>query len=303
MIYLICGENIYLSKRKKQELIDAYKTKGFLPKFFDKDNLTYSDLLEETKGQSLFGEKKLFVIDSLLENKLFKESFLKEIEKFKQQEIIIFEQKEISQKEKLLKVVKKIGKVFQFSHPSKSDIKKLIRQDLKNKGFVIDNIALETLVEFLGKDIGRLEKELEKLRAYKFAEKRIETQDVLKLVKPAIELDIFKMVEAIAKRHKKTALRLISRHLQKGDSPLYLFSMINFQFRNLIVFQEGKSTPRFFEESGLSFFQIKKLKEQSHLFDLEKLKKIYHKLFKIDLAIKTGRIDPTEGLELLILET
>jgi len=303
MIYLICGKNTYLSKKKKQELIDVYKKKGFVPELLDKDYTDVKQFLKEFRVQSLFGEKKLFIINSLWGRKSLKEKFQKEIEKLQNQEIVIFENKEISSKDKLFKKIQKIGKVFQFSLSGKRDIKKIIRNDLKKENFYIEDIALDTLIEFLNSRPERFASELAKLKAYKFFERKIETQDVLKLVKPESEADVFKMIEAIAKRHKKTALNLINKHLQKGDSPFYLLAMINFQFRNLIMYQEGKTFPRFIRESGMSFFQIKKTQELAYLFDLEKLKKIYQKLFKIDLAVKTGKMDLLEALELLILET
>ena len=303
MIYLICGKNTYLSKKKKQELIEDYKKKGFTSEFLDKDYADVRQFLEEFRSQSLFGEKKFFVINSLWERKPLKEKFQKEIKKLQNQEIIIFENKEISSEDKLLKEIQKTGKVFQFSLSDKTEMKKIIKNDLKEENFTIDDIALDTLVEFLSSSPDRFAAELSKLKTYKFFEKKIDTQDVLKLVKPEIDLDVFRMVEAIAKRHKKTALNLINQHLQRGDSPLYLLAMINYQFRNLIIYQEGKNSPHFIDESGMSFFQIKKIQELSCFFDLKKLKQIYQKLFKIDLAVKTGKMDLLEALELLVLET
>ena len=186
-------------------------------------------------------------------------------------------------------------------------MKKIIKNDLKEENFTIDDIALDTLVEFLSSSPDRFAAELSKLKTYKFFEKKIDTQDVLKLVKPEIDLDVFRMVEAIAKRHKKTALNLINQHLQRGDSPLYLLAMINYQFRNLIIYQEGKNSPHFIDESGMSFFQIKKIQELSCFFDLKKLKQIYQKLFIILKNFlekdETGKMDSLEALELLVLET
>ena len=182
MIYLICGKNTYLSKKKKQELIEAYKKKGFVSEFLDKDYTDIKQFLEEFRSQSLFGEKKLFIIDSLWEKKSLKEKIQKEIEKLQNQEIIVFENKEISSKDKLFKEIQKIGKVFQFSLLGKREIKKIIRDDLKKENFYIEDIALDTLIEFLNSHPERFPSELAKLKAYKFFEKKIETQDVLKLI-------------------------------------------------------------------------------------------------------------------------
>jgi len=126
---------------------------------------------------------------------------------------------------------------------------------------------------------------------------------VLRLVKPKIDFDIFKTIDAIAARQKKTALRLLNKHLKIGESPIYILSMINYQFRNLLILKEGEDISELQKETGLSPFQIKKANWQASQFTLERLKKLYRKIFQIDLGIKTGQIEPEEGLELLVLDT
>ena len=54
--------------------------------------------------------------------------------------------------------------------------------------------------------------------------------------------------------------------------------------------------------SGLHPFVVRKTSAQSHQFTFEELKKIYQKIFKSDLDIKTGKIDPSMALDILIAE-
>jgi DNA polymerase III delta subunit len=47
-------------------------------------------------------------------------------------------------------------------------------------------------------------------------------------------------------------------------------------------------------------FLVKKSYEQAQKFSLVELKKIYQKIFEVDLGIKTGKIEPETALDLLI---
>jgi DNA polymerase III delta subunit len=47
-------------------------------------------------------------------------------------------------------------------------------------------------------------------------------------------------------------------------------------------------------------FVVKKSLQQASKFTLEELKKIYQKIFQVDLDIKTGRIEPEVALDLFI---
>ena len=67
----------------------------------------------------------------------------------------------------------------------------------------------------------------------------------------------------------------------------------------------GQKYPSYYailKASQLHPFVVKKAIEQSQKFELEELKKIYQKLFKIDLDIKRGRVEPETALDMLIAE-
>jgi len=157
----------------------------------------------------------------------------------------------------------------------------------------------------VGNDLWQITNEIKKLVNYKNGQ-RIEIKDVELLVKPKIETDIFKTIDFLASKNKKQALKLIHKHLEKGDHPLYLLSMINFQFRNLLTIKDlikKSSSPYFLSKiTNLHPYLVKKSYTQAQKFTLEELKKIYQKIFETDFQIKTGKIAPETALDLLIAE-
>ena len=65
-----------------------------------------------------------------------------------------------------------------------------------------------------------------------------------------------------------------------------------------------KNRPYFLisKETKLHPYVVKKSHAQAQRFSLSELKKIYQKIFEVDLNIKTGKIDPQIALDLLIAE-
>ena len=162
-------------------------------------------------------------------------------------------------------------------------------------------MTLELMVNFAGNDLWQLANDVQKLVAFKKG-KEVETKDVRLFVKPKLETDIFKTIDAIALKNKKQALNLLHKHLEKGDSPLYLLSMINFQFRNILGAKDLIERGAPLSHSGLKPFLARKSGEQARKFTYDELKKIYQKIFQVDYSIKTGKLDPQAALDLLIAE-
>ncbi|MDP2909818.1 MAG: DNA polymerase III subunit delta, partial [bacterium] len=180
-----------------------------------------------------------------------------------------------------------------------------IQKKFSEYGSRISSDAEQLLIESVGGDLWRLNNEIQKLCLY---EKGIgvEREDVKLMVRPTIEADIFKTINALAERDKKLALRLIYRHLIRGESPIYLLSMINYQFRNLLIIKDlmEKAVPygAIAKRAGLHPFVVKKTFYQCQRFKMQDLKKIYLMIFQADLEVKTGKIQPEAMLETLILQ-
>ena len=56
------------------------------------------------------------------------------------------------------------------------------------------------------------------------------------------------------------------------------------------------------KKSGLHPFVVKKTYYAVQQFTFKELQEIYQKIFKIDLEIKTGKIEPATALDLLVSE-
>jgi len=312
MIIFLYGEDTYRAREKLKEIVEGYKKihkSGLNLKYLDFSDEELRDLSDFKKGiyqTSMFKEKKLTVIFNPFSSIDFKEMFLKEVESFASSDLVLLYQEEkINKNNSLFNFLKKNAKCQEFNPLAGQKLKNWVKKELEKHQTGIDAFALDKLIEYTGNDLWRLNNEIMKLTSFK-NRKEIKKEDVELLVRSRIETDIFKTIDAIASKNKKEALDLLHKHLEKGDSPLYLLSMINFQFRNLLAVKDliEKRNPYnlILKKSKLHPFVVKKSYFQSQKFDFSNLKKIYQRIFQADLDIKTGRIEPKTALDLLIVQ-
>jgi len=303
MIYFFFGENTFLMTQEVKKLIEQSNCEVV---FFEGKNLNYEQLKRELFQSSIFKKRKLIIIKNLLSCAL-KSLFLKDIEKISKLShiILIWEEKEVSKDDIFFKTLKKIAQIKHFPLLEEEDLKNWIKKEFEKYNFKIEKDLPQKLVEFLGNDLWLISNEIKKLVTFKKKEKEVKTEDVINLIKPKIESDIFETIDAIFQKNKKRALALVQKHLQKGDDPLYLFNMIIFQLRNIILVKGLLQNYPYniaLQKSSLPIYLFKKTFSQSAKFNLLQLKKIYHKLFQIDLMIKTGKITPQAGLIFFIAD-
>jgi len=313
MIIFLYGPGTYRSKQKLNEIIEHYKKihkSGLSLIFFDFKEDSFEDFRDAFKSFSMFKEKKLMVLKNLFFNSKIENDFLKNLREIsRSKEIILIYEEEIDENTPLAKELKKEAKFQKFNLLEGIFLKNWVKREFQKYSARIEPEALNLLLDFVGNDLWQMENEIKKLVNYSPG-KEIKRKDIELLVKPKIETDIFKTIDAIAAKNKRKALFLMKEHLEKGDSPAYLLAMINFQFRNLLIIKSSELRRELYtndmrilsEKLKMHPYVIRKAIQQSKKFSLEELKKIYQKIFQVDLGIKTGKIDPETALDLLIAE-
>jgi len=310
MIIFLYGPDTYRSRQKLKEIIEHYKKKhqsGLNLKFFDGRENDFEEFKDDFQQTSMFGEKKLLILTNIFDNSGFKEKLFKTFKSFlNSKEIILFYESGFPKKDdKFFNLLKKQAKSQEFKNLEGEKLNEWVKKEFEKLKIKITPSAITKLISFVGQDSWQLSNEIKKLANFKLG-KTVEVKDIELLIKPKVETDIFKTINAIAVQNKKKSISLIREHLAKGDSPLYLFSMINFQFRNLLMIKDliEKNHPYYsiLKKTKLHPFIVKKSYQQAKFFSFFELKKIYQKLFQADLSVKTGKTDPETALNMLIAE-
>jgi len=146
---------------------------------------------------------------------------------------------------------------------------------------------------------------------------QITSIDVESMVKPKIEGNIFGLIDALGHKKSREAIKLLHDLLASGEHELYIFTMIIYQFRNLLIVKDylenskiqdarykkySNNNFQISKDLGLNSYVVQKTVLQAKNFTFDELKGIYHKLFDYDVKIKTGKIEPQTALDILIVE-
>jgi DNA polymerase-3 subunit delta len=306
MIIFLYGPDTFRSRLKLKEIIASYRKvhqSGLNLKYFEGQHLTLKRIKDELRQTTMFKEKKLMVLNNVFSNSQFKKEFSKERKFLNNTEhiLVFYEQEKTDKRSALFSFLKKKGKCQEFKALESPELRNWIKKQTEALGATIEQGALDKLINYVGNDLWQMMNEIRKLTSFK-AHGTITSKDVELLVKAKVESDIFRTIDAIASKDKKRALKLLKDHLIGGDHPLYLFTMINFQFRNLLMVKdlEERGLPLF--DLPLHPFVVKKSRQLCDKFEFSELKKIYQKIFEVDQKVKTGKITPEVALDLLIAE-
>ncbi len=315
MITLIAGPDSFRAQAKLKEVLEQQKSQGACIDIFDFDegSIKYPAFKAFHNNFSLFEDKKVFILKNLFSDGdlEFCDQFLNDFEfHLKSQDLIVFydtlDIDSVSKKsgKDLFSALLNKSELYFFEQLNPALAKNWIEKKCQSLEMEIEPIAKEMLFNFFGNNLWQLENEITKLANY--SKGKIIASDVKKLCRPIENLDIFKTVEAIAKREKVLAFNMIYKHLRAGESPFYIISMLADTFKKMIAIKELSEKKCDYKTiakiTGYHPFVLSKIYAQAQEFEFQDLKNIYNKIFKADFDMKTGSVEPPVALDLLVYE-
>jgi DNA polymerase-3 subunit delta len=308
MLYLIGGENIYLSvlrlEELKKEFINRYN--GAI-QIFNADEIEDSnDILTSVDNLSIFSQYKLIIIKRLL---LSKATILDKISEYlkgsNNLNIVIWEDKQLDKRRSIYKFIKKKGVIEEFRNLKYYELKSWLNIYLKTK-VKFDPDIINLLIMKIGENQMQLVSILENLiTLIKEEDKgKITVSDVNKFVEKTAEESIWEFIDAISSNNKPKALGIIERLLIDRTDFVMVIGMIARQFRIITLtgylVSLGKSSKEITNILKLHPFVVHKALIHCNNFTFEKLRKLYRKLVSTDLVVKKGKFEAKLALDLLI---
>ncbi len=181
--------------------------------------------------------------------------------------------------------------VVEFNALSDLELSRWIEKTLKSFNVGIDASALKFLMEYADPRPEALITELEKLSSYK-KEGIVTKDDILAVITPCNDYNIFKMIDCILDKNAKTSLMLLSGMLMNKEEPIYILGAISKQYRQLLRVKTliEEKTPRneIIALLGLRDFIFKRLEGICNKTTSKKLKKAVDLCYETDEGLKTG---------------
>ena len=317
MILFLHGPDTYRARQKLKEIRGKYEA-TYLHAVNVQDFDCAQTPIEEAKNAlstvSMFEKKKLLIFRNVFGDRAFEEFLFAQRVYLGKSEgivVVVFEAGAVKERgaHPLFQWLKKNARQQEFLLLSPSKLKLWIAREFASYNLKVSSVVQEALAQAVGNDLWQLSNEVKKIAAWKMGIRvatsdagRVKESDVALFLSAAKDADVFSTIEAVATKNKKQAFSLLYRHLQKGDSPVYLLSMLHYQFRTILQIQDmrerGFSQGVILQKTKLHPYALKKGLRVAQLFSLPELKAIYERLFAAEKNIKTGAREPEAVLDL-----
>ncbi|MBI3939801.1 MAG: DNA polymerase III subunit delta [Acidobacteria bacterium] len=202
--------------------------------------------------------------------------------------------------------VKRIGSsatVISASEPSLSEARLIVEKSFRKEGYRLDPGVVEELLDQTGTQMLSVSQEVEKLKLCKLQEKTISLHDVASLSNRVRTIDIWELVNQMARRNRKKLLLSLHRMLEGGAVPLVLLKSIYSHFAALLVVKElsGRSEAAISKLAGMNPYRVRRLAAQSGQFGIGELKFALRQLHRTDSTLKGTGASEKQLLEMLLV--
>ena len=310
-MYLLYGVEDFLIKEEIKKIIKNNNIDDIDIIRYDLENTKLETIIEDAASISLFGNKKLIIVDNsyiftgTTNKKLMEQNtdlLINYLNKADFSNIVVFKilKEKIDDIKKIVKLFKEKGIVKDFNKTS--NLNKYILDMFDN--YKIDNNCINLLVDRVGNNLEILHQEIEKIKQYKDKDLNISKEDIINLTSKNIENDFFALIENIVSKNKEKAMESYFEII-KDEEPIKIIVVLANKFR--LIYQAKRLYKQGFSEKDISnmlgnnFYAVRKCLESGRNYSEKALLKTLVSLANLDIDIKTGKIDKYVGLEMFIL--
>ena len=312
MIYLLYGEEQLFINNELNKIISDNDIDDVNISRYNLEEVLLKDILDDANTTSLFGDKKLIIIDNSY-------IFIRTTKKVIEQDtdilinyinnpnpdtilIFIINNDKIDSVKKICKLIKEKGSIKEFNTPTNinSYVSKLF-DDYK-----IDNNSINLLIKRVGTNLNILKEEVDKLKIYKIDDKAITREDIINLTNKNIDTNIFTFIDNIINKNKNDALNTYREMLKLNEEPIKIIIMLANKFRLMYqaceLSKKGYSIDDIADKLNSKRYPVQLAIEKGYRYDSKILLNNLEALADLDTNIKMGLVDKEIALELFILK-
>ncbi len=316
-VYLIYGPEVYLRLQYRNRLVAALVgSDGTVNcNYFEGKDPDIHEIIGFCETMPFFAEYRAVVVEN---SGLFApkkkdnespaspmEELTDYISRIPETTCLIFVDEAADKRSRLFKEISRIGYAANMSRPSEKDLKLWIGSTLKKAGKKITERTADHLMNIVDNDMENMRQELEKLICYTGTRDVVTDADVDEICSVHIENRIFDMIDAMAIKNQKRAMRRYGDLLALREAPMKILYLIARQFNTLLQIKEltvrGYSAAVIAERTGMRDYVVRKNIDLTRKFSLEELKGILALCAELEEAVKAGRMADRIAVDLLVI--
>lgn len=229
-----------------------------------------------------------------------------------QDTVLVFLAPQTDKRKRVSKALIANGQWVSFDRLERPDYEKWLAAQAESAGAKLPASELKYLMDISGyldknseKNLLDISSNLERLFGYAGQSPAVTRAHIDAIFEKPLEYNIFMMVDHIAEGNVSQALSMLRELQQDGEAEIKILFMIARHFRILLRVQlniEARTPEKEIgPKVGVPPFLIKKSISQAGRIGFNGIKKALEQILESDRAIKTGKIDPEIGLDLLMV--
>ena len=289
---LFYGQN---NGAKEEEILNILKIKkGLKPHLYEEKEIigNYVNFYNEITSKSLFEEEKIFIIKRATD-KL--EKILHEIsEKNLSNILLIVNAENLEKKSKLRNLFEKDKKLVcvPFYADNNSQLARIAINYFNKLNFSMSQSNINLIISKTNGDRGVLKKELEKIEFFIKNNKKITTDQILKLVNIVENYSISELIDNCLAKNEKKIINILNENNFSNEDCIMIVRSFIIKAKKLLVLSKTFETnrnldltissakpPIFWKEKEITKQQIQKWKSKN-------IKQLIYALSEIELQIK-----------------
>ncbi|MDP3313522.1 DNA polymerase III subunit delta [Lutibacter sp.] len=294
-IYLLMGEESYFIDKISDFIEDTVlqeSEKAFDQMVFYGQDISVSEIIDYAKRYPMIGEKQVIIIKEAQDLIRTFENLTNYAENPQPTTILVFcyKYKTVDKRKKVYKAIQKSGVVFESKKMYDNKVPEWIKAILQQKSYKIDTKAALMLVDFLGNDLSKISKELEKLMVVVPVNSTISPKDIEDNIGISKDFNNFELRKAIGDKDILRVNRIINYfgQNQKANPIVVTLSLLNSYFTQLLIYHslKDKSSNAVARSLGVSPFFVKDYIDGAKNYPMRKISQIISFLREADVKSK-----------------
>ncbi len=315
LIYLFTGTSEIFIKNRMNRIIQSFNKYEYTIIKYDMETTSLSTVLSDAITVPFLEELKIiilknpkFLTKSATSTKDEIKAMLKYLKNPCDSTLLIIDATNtvINQSNEIYKMLKNVARIIDYPDPEEIELKGWIVRSFDANGIDIKDDALTLLLEYIGDDQARLSQEIDKLSSYVGKGGTIRKEDIKLLVPKNINNEIYLLIKAIINHDLALTNQIYNNLITHTKDSLTIFSLISNKFKELLstyrLLKYGYSQSDIAKFYNVSTGKAYYIVQEARAFKLSDLEFYIDKLAELDYQIKSGKLDKTIGLELLLLK-
>jgi len=307
-IYFLYGEEAYFID-KISDFISANvlteEEKGFNQMVLYGRDVSIEDIVGNAKRYPMMAEKQVVIVKEAQHLSRTIENLCSYAENPQQSTVLVicYKYKKLDKRKKLHKIIKKNGVVFESKKLYENQVSDWLRKHLVSRGYTISHKAALLLVEYLGTDLGKISKELDKLKLVLPKQTEINPQHIEEHIGISKDYNNFELKRAIGDRDIVKATKIINYFAQNPkDNPFILtITLLHSFFTQLLQYHglTDHSPKNVASALRINPYFVKEIQTAARNYPMKKVSGIISNLREMDLKGKGVGATPMKEADLL----